>query len=121
MTGISSVISDAPEVTVTNARPLEKDLYKKVWDMPEYRKVAPGEKVAHEFLAQAKPKGGASVLDLGCGTGRGGLNLAFFGGLDVTLVDFAPNCLDAVAEAATLVWNSTIGWVLTADRGVTIA
>ncbi len=49
MTGISSVISDAPEVTVTNARPLEKDLYKKVWDMPEYRKVAPGEKVAHEF------------------------------------------------------------------------
>ena len=48
--------------------------------MPEYRKDAPGEKVAHEFLAQAKPKGGASVLDLGCGTGRGGLNLAFFGG-----------------------------------------
>ena len=95
MTGISSVISDAPEVTVTNVRPLEKDLYKKVWDMPEYRKDAPGEKVAHEFLAQAKPKGGASVLDLGCGTGRGGLNLAFFGGLDVTLVDFAPNCLDA--------------------------
>ena len=28
---------------------------------------------------------------------------------------------DAVAEAATLVWNSSIGWVLTADRGVTIA
>ena len=95
MTGISSVMSDAPEVQVTNVRPLEKDLYKKVWDMPEYRKDAPGEKVAHEFLAQAKPKAGASVLDLGCGTGRGGLNLAFFGGLDVTLVDFAPNCLDA--------------------------
>ena len=62
MTGISSVISDAPEVAVTNARPLEKDLYKKVWDMPEYRKDAPGEKVAHEFLAQAKPKAGAQCF-----------------------------------------------------------
>ena len=30
-----------------------------MWDKPEYRQVAPGEKVAHEFLAQAKPKQGA--------------------------------------------------------------
>jgi hypothetical protein len=28
---------------------------------------------------------------------------------------------DAVAETATLVWNSSIGWILSADRGVTIA
>jgi len=34
------------------------------------------------------------VLDLGCGTGRGGFALALLGGLDVTLVDFADNCLD---------------------------
>jgi len=95
MTGISSVMSDAPEVQVTNVRPLEKDLYKKVWDMPEYRKDSPGEKIYHEFLAQAKPKAGSSVIDFGCGTGRGGLNLAFFGNMDVTMVDFAPNCLDA--------------------------
>jgi len=94
MTGFSSLIADAPEVTVDNVRPLEKDLYKMMWDKPEYRQVAPGEKIAHEFLKQAKPKQGATVLDLGCGTGRGGLNLAFFGGLDVTMVDFADNCLD---------------------------
>jgi hypothetical protein len=44
MSGISSVMSDAPEVKVTNVRPLEKDLYKMMWERPEYRVVAPGEK-----------------------------------------------------------------------------
>ena len=94
MTTVSSVFSEAPQVKVSNVRPLEKDLYKMMWDRPEYRVVAPGEHIAHEFLRQAKPPKGASVLDLGCGTGRGSLNLAFFGGLDVTMVDFADNCLD---------------------------
>ena len=96
MTGlIEGIVGKAPAIKVSNERPLEKDLYKKVWEMPEYRKVSPGEKISHIFLEQAKPKAGSSVIDLGCGTGRGGLNLAFFGGMDVTLVDFAPNCLDA--------------------------
>jgi len=65
-----------------------------MWSRPEYRVVAPGEQIAQEFLAQAKPPKGASVIDLGCGTGRGALNLAFFGGMNVTMVDFADNCLD---------------------------
>ena len=94
-TAIAGVTGEAPVVTIENVRPLEKDLYKKIWDMPEYRKEAPGEKISHEFLAQAKPKAGSSVIDFGCGTGRGALNLAFFGNMDVTMVDFAPNCLDA--------------------------
>ena len=94
MTTASSVFSEAPQVKVSNVRPLEKDLYKMMWDRPEYRITAPGEHIAHEFLKQARPPKGASVLDLGCGTGRGSLNLAFFGGLDVTMVDFADNCLD---------------------------
>lgn len=94
MTFFSAVFSEPPVVKVTNDRPLEKDLYKMMWNIPAYRKVAPGEQAAFEFLRQAKPPVGASVIDLGCGTGRGGLNLAVFGSLDVTMVDFAPNCLD---------------------------
>jgi len=94
MTTESSVFSEAPQVQISSVRPLEKDLYTMMWERPEYRVVAPGEHIAHEFLNQAKPPKGASVIDLGCGTGRGALNLAFFGGLDVTMVDFAKNCLD---------------------------
>jgi ubiquinone/menaquinone biosynthesis C-methylase UbiE len=48
-----------------------------MWDKPEYRVVSPGEMVAKEFLRQAKPKNGESVIDLGCGTGRGSKALAF--------------------------------------------
>jgi len=65
-----------------------------MWEHEEYRRVSPGEHCAQEFLREAKPRKGATVLDLGCGTGRGGFALAFFGALDVTLVDFAENCLD---------------------------
>jgi 2-polyprenyl-3-methyl-5-hydroxy-6-metoxy-1,4-benzoquinol methylase len=93
-TSFNGIIGKAPQVRISSDRPLEKDLYRMMWERPEYRKVAPGEGAAFEFLAQAKPPRGASVIDLGCGTGRGALNLAFFGGLDVTMVDFADNCLD---------------------------
>lgn len=93
-TALAGIIGKAPQIKVSSDRPLEKDLYKMMWERPEYRKVAPGEGAAFEFLAQAKPPRGSSVIDLGCGTGRGSLNLAFFGGLDVTMVDFADNCLD---------------------------
>lgn len=94
-TALTGIIGKAPVVSVSNSRPLEKDLYKMMWERPEYRAFAPGEKAVFDFLSQAKPRRGSSVIDLGCGTGRGSLNLAFFGGLDVTMVDFAPNCLDA--------------------------
>lgn len=95
MTTASSLEGFAPTVLVSNIRPEEKELYERMWAREEYRAISPGEEVARVFLQQAKPRKGASVLDLGCGTGRGGLNLAVFGGLDVTLVDFARNCLDA--------------------------
>lgn len=85
---------------VPRARPEEKLLYEKLWAMPGYRKYAPGEHVAQVFLQVAKPQPGAEVLDLGCGTGRGSLNLAVVGGLKVTMLDFARNCLDEEVASA---------------------
>lgn len=85
----------APVVTVQKAPPItEQRKYERMWERKEYRHVAPGEDVAQVFLAQAKPKPGSKVIDFGCGTGRGSLMLALMGGMDVTMVDFAYNCLD---------------------------
>lgn len=79
-------------------RPSEQSIYERMWEIPEYRAVAPGESCVHEFLKQARPEIGATVLDLGCGTGRASLLLALpppiGGNFNVTMVDFAENCLD---------------------------
>jgi len=83
-----------PTLLIKPIRPSEKDIYKTMWDKPEYRVVSPGEMIAKEFLRQAKPMPNSSVIDLGCGTGRGSKALSLFGNLDVTAVDFASNCLD---------------------------
>lgn len=83
----------APEIAVQSGNP-EALKYGKIWQHPEYRKIAPGEQLAQVFLAQARPKTGASVIDFGCGTGRGALMLAVLGGLNVTMVDFVRNSLD---------------------------
>lgn len=80
--------------TFPTDRPPENELYEKMWSMPEYRKFSPGENVAQVFLEQAQPRKLATVLDLGCGTGRGGYMLAVLGGMNVTFVDFAGNALD---------------------------
>lgn len=81
-----------PSVSI---RPSEREIYKELWETDEYRQVSPGEDCAEEFVAIARPPKGASVLDIGCGTGRGALHLALLHGLDVTMLDFASNCLDA--------------------------
>lgn len=80
--------------TTPAERPSEQSIYERMWKQPEYRAVAPGEDIAQLFASIARPKPGASLVDLGCGTGRGGLALATFAGLNVTMVDFAANCLD---------------------------
>ncbi len=78
----------------------EQSKYERMWARDEYREVAPAERWVSIFLEHAKPPQGESLIDFGCGTGRGGLQLATLGGLDVTLVDFAENCLDEEVRAS---------------------
>ena len=71
---------------------------------------------------------GADALTLADGTTSGQVKIVtmIVDGGDGTLtpVTFANGTtitFDAVAESATLVWNSTIGWVATSVQGATIA
>jgi len=93
MTTESTMQGYAPGVKIEPGNP-EAVKYGKMWAHPEYRAVSPGEQLAQTFLAQARPKPGASVIDFGCGTGRGALMLAVLGQMNVTMVDFVGNCLD---------------------------
>jgi len=72
---------------------VEQKKYIKCWELDEYRKCSPGENLIDAFWEAADPKPNATVVDWGCGTGRAGYKL-YEKGLDVTLVDFAFNCLD---------------------------
>jgi len=78
----------------------EQAKYVEMWSHEEYRQVAPGETCAAQFLEIARPKQGAAVLDFGAGTGRGAIMLAMLGGLQVKMLDFAPNCLDDFVRQA---------------------
>ena len=72
---------------------------------------------------------GAAAVTLADGTTSGQIKIITMvvdggGTATVTPTTFASGttlAFDAVAETATLVWNSAIGWILSADRGVTIA
>jgi SAM-dependent methyltransferase len=87
-----------PPQTAVGAGNPEAIKYGRLWAMPEYRDVAPGEVFATVFLQQARPRHGSHVIDFGCGTGRGAVALHDVG-LKVTMLDFARNCLDdAVRE-----------------------
>ena len=71
---------------------------------------------------------GANALTLADGTTSGQvkiINMIVDGGdgtlTPVTFANGTTITFDAVAESATLVWNSTIGWVATSVQGATIA
>ena len=95
----------------------EREKYQRLWTMPNYRAVAPGEHYVDLFLKLAQPEPGASVLDLGCGTGRASLKL-HLAGLDVTLVDFTSNSRDVgAAHLRFFEWDLTEPMPFRAEYG----
>jgi len=90
----------APAVLLAPIVNPERKKYERMWSIPDYRKFSPGENVADLFITQAKPKPGDTIIDFGCGTGRGALMLALLGRMKVTMLDFAMNCLDEDVQKA---------------------
>lgn len=71
----------------------ERRKYEKIWAVRDYHRYSPGEGLAAAFVRACQPHIGDTVIDLGCGTGRAGQNLAQ-AGLSVFLLDFV-NAVDA--------------------------
>jgi len=74
----------------------EQQKYLKVWNVPAYRVVSPGEECVDMFLEAVRDimpeHKDLSLIDFGCGTGRAAMRLDET--LDVMPMDFAWNCLD---------------------------
>jgi 2-polyprenyl-3-methyl-5-hydroxy-6-metoxy-1,4-benzoquinol methylase len=69
----------------------ERATYEAMWTVADYAKTSPGEQLLPAFLEMAgieKPKG-QTVLDAGCGAGKGALKLRE-AGFTVTLADLTP-------------------------------
>jgi 2-polyprenyl-3-methyl-5-hydroxy-6-metoxy-1,4-benzoquinol methylase len=71
----------------------ERAKYNHVWTkVPSYRATSPGLRLVPHFLKRIQPPG--TLIDLGCGPGRAGKELAA-AGFDVTLFDLSPVSVDA--------------------------
>lgn len=101
----------APSVLIQPINP-EAAKYKQMWSHSQYRAVAPGEHAAQVFLQQANLPKDAEVIDFGCGTGRGALMLALFGGARVQMLDFADNCLDPEVRQALDTQNGRLKFAI---------
>lgn len=77
-----------------NAYKTEQEKYRAMWGTKDYRIVSPGEQIAETFVKVCGVNSSHSVVDVGCGTGRGGRKIHELTGCRVELIDFAENCLD---------------------------
>lgn len=106
----AGAVGHPPKVLVTT-KTAENIKYEKMWEVDDYRLVSPGEGSAQIFLQQAHPLPDSTCIDFGCGTGRGGLMIALFGNMIVTLVDFAGNALDEEVKNACVTQPHRISWL----------
>lgn len=83
---------------------LEARKYCNMWAFDEYRHYAPGEHYVNQAIEEMGMKPGSSVIDFGCGTGRGA-QIFMDKGFQITGIDHAPNCLDENIEIPLVISN----------------
>jgi SAM-dependent methyltransferase len=85
----------------------ERQTYEEAWSLPQYGDFSPGMAALPWFEAEVALRPGASICDLGCGTGKAGVALSAKG-FDVTLADITPAGL--VADAQELRFAQQVIW-----------
>lgn len=68
----------------------EREKYEKMWRFESYRERSPGMRHLEDALVRLQPTPGASIIDIGCGSGRVSQAL-FERGFMVTAIDIAEN------------------------------
>lgn len=68
----------------------EKNKYERMWGLEKYHQRSPGMRHLEDALLKLSPKPGATIVDLGCGTGRVSAELKKRG-FRVVAVDIAEN------------------------------
>lgn len=58
---------------------VERAKYESMWTVDGYNRYSPGEENAQRFAAMLTPLKGSTILDAGCGAGKGGLALEALG------------------------------------------
>lgn len=89
----------------------ERAKYAELWShVPEYRDFSPGLQNVKRFMEVMKPNAGATILDIGCGTGAAGLMFEQFGlrphWLDITEAGLIP-AIKKERFTRTALWG---GW-----------
>jgi hypothetical protein len=95
----------------------EADKYAKMWSLPSYRHMSPGENFAQESVQVCGITADTKVIDFGCGTGRGGQEINVLTGAPTLLVDFAANCLDPDVNLPFMVADLTQPMFVKGDLG----
>src|SRR6187402_2107708 len=85
----------------------EQDTYSQVWQIPGYHEYSPGEVVARAFMDMSGAKSGETILDAGCGSGKGALALRDLGFL-VSMCDITDSGL--LPEARSLPYDECALW-----------
>ena len=85
----------------------ERATYEAIWDAPGYRDMSPGEQLVAAFKSMSGAQAGDTVLDAGCGSGKGALALQA-AGFAVTLCDLTDAGL--VDDAKALPFKPACLW-----------
>lgn len=95
----------------------EREKYTELWrDVPEYRAFSPGVQNVQRFMDVMQPSKGATILDVGCGTGVAGLMFEKLGlrpyWIDITDAGLAPEVDRRRFTKAPLwsEWNDILGF-----------